>query len=229
MFWVGLMDGKGNIQVNHRHMKTLEYRLIINLCYVESNYNMLLKIAKTIGGTVRVVNNKKEVIWVVDNKETILEIIKIFLIFPPLTSRLTCQLKFLKICLKKNSINNFLDKRKLKYNNQLNIIKQLEESKIPNTYFTSWLSGFVEAKGCFYIRQNKNHSFSIELNDDFYILDNIKEFFNLSVTIKNPEKNFYTLESYKKDSLYRIISHFSYYPLLGEKSISLNKLIKYIQ
>jgi hypothetical protein len=56
------MDGNGSIQVNHSHMKSLQYRLIIKLSYLESNYNMLLNIAKTIGGKVIIVNNKKEVL-----------------------------------------------------------------------------------------------------------------------------------------------------------------------
>jgi LAGLIDADG endonuclease len=56
------MDGDGSIEVNHCHMKSLQYRLIIKLSYLESNYNMLLNIARIIGGVVRIVNNKKEVI-----------------------------------------------------------------------------------------------------------------------------------------------------------------------
>jgi hypothetical protein len=52
MFWVGLMDGQGNIQVNHKRKKSLEYRFIIKLNNLKSNYNMLINIAKTIGGNV---------------------------------------------------------------------------------------------------------------------------------------------------------------------------------
>lgn len=54
MFWVGLMDGDGSIQVNHWRKKNLQYRLIIKLSNLESNYNMLILIAKVIGGTVRI-------------------------------------------------------------------------------------------------------------------------------------------------------------------------------
>ena len=32
-FWVGLMDGNGNIQINHFRKKSLQYRLIIKLNY----------------------------------------------------------------------------------------------------------------------------------------------------------------------------------------------------
>ena len=229
MFWVGLMDGDGSIQVNHWRMKSLQYRLVIKLSYLESNYNMLLIIAKTIGGIVRIVNNKKEVIWVVDKKETIANIIDIFAIYPPLTSRLTCQLEFLKVCLKNTSVKDYLDNRKLKYFNQLNIIKQFSINNVMPSYYPSWLSGFIEAKGCFSIRVNENHSFSIGQNEDFYLLDNIKIFFNLSVMVKNPYKKVYLIESYKKETLNRIINHCTNYPLLGEKSQSLEKFIKAFQ
>jgi cytochrome c oxidase subunit 1 len=47
-FWVGLMDGNGNMQINI-NKKKLEYRLIIKLNSLKSNYNMLIIIAKTIG------------------------------------------------------------------------------------------------------------------------------------------------------------------------------------
>ena len=75
MFWVGLMDGYGKIQVNHLGEKSLQYRLIIKLSNHKSNYDMLIKIAKVLQGTVRII--KKDVIWVVDKKETIINIIKI--------------------------------------------------------------------------------------------------------------------------------------------------------
>jgi cytochrome c oxidase subunit 1 len=56
------MDGDGTIQVNHWKMKNLQYRLVIKLSNLENNYLMLVKIAKTIGGIVRIVNKKKEVV-----------------------------------------------------------------------------------------------------------------------------------------------------------------------
>ena len=49
-FWVGLMDGNGNIQINKgRKKKSLEYRLIIKLNSLKSNYNLLINIVKAIG------------------------------------------------------------------------------------------------------------------------------------------------------------------------------------
>ncbi len=230
MFWVGLMDGDGSIQVNHWRKQSLQYRLIVKLSNLEYNYSMLIKIAKVIGGTVRIVNNKKQVIWVADKKETILDIIDVFANYPPLTSRLTCQLEFLKVCLKYNSVNLYLNNRNLKYSNQLHIIKSFQAKQEANLfiphYFPSWLAGFIEAEGCFSFRVKQNHSFSIGQNDDLYLLYAIKNLFKISNMVRNPYKNFYLLEIYKKKTLNRIISHCTSYPLLGEKSQSLSKFIK---
>jgi len=224
MFFVGLMDGDGSIQVNHWRKKYLQYRFVIKFNNLKSNFNLLIKIAKVIGGTVRIVNSQKEVIWVVDKKETIIKIISIFDNYSPLTSKLQCQLVFLKTCLMKNSIEWYLSNRDLKYNNQLDLIKS-KDFIIPK-YFNSWLSGFIEAEGCFSIRIKNNHSFSIGQNNDFYLIDAIKQKFEATNKIRNSYKHFYSLEIYKKEILSKIINHCLNYPLLGEKSISLNKFIK---
>lgn len=231
MFFVGLMDGDGSIQVNHWRKQSLQYRLIIKLNNHKSNFDMLIKIAKVIGGIVRIVSSKKEkeVIWVVDQKETIIKIISIFEKYPPLTSRLQCQLVFLKTCLIEKSIDWYLSNRELKYKNQLAIIKFFENNSfIEPNYFNNWLSGFIEAEGCFSIRVNKSLSFSIGQNNDFYLINAIKLKFEISNKIRIPYKNkdFYSLEVFKKEILDKIINHCLKYPLLGEKSLSLNKFIE---
>ena len=79
------MDGDGSIQVNHWRKQSLQYRLIIKLSNHKSNYNMLIEIAKVVGGTVRITGNSINVIWLVDKKQEIEEIIKIYDSYPPLT------------------------------------------------------------------------------------------------------------------------------------------------
>lgn len=227
MFWVGLMDGDGSIQINLWKKKSLQFRFIIKLKNHKLNYDMLVNIAKVIKGTVRIVNNNNEVIWVVDKKETIFNLIYIFDKYPPLTSRLKCQLVFLKACLKDNSIDLYLKKRSLKYSDQLNIVNNFKTNcLIIPSYFPSWLSGFIEAEGCFSIRKKNNHSFSIGQNNDYYLIFAIKQFFNSTNKIRNPYKDFYCLDIYKKDILLKILNHCIYYPLLGEKSRSLNKFME---
>jgi len=228
MFWVGLMDGDGSIQVNHWRRQSLQYRLVIKLSNIKSNYNMLIKIAKVIGGSVRITGKGKDVIWVVNKKETVQEIIKIFEHYPLLTSKKICQLEFLKRCLLENSVDYYLLNRNSKYRNQSAILNSdpfgIERNSftLPN-YFKGWLSGFVEAEGCFSIRKSNNHSFSIGQNDDLYLMNAIKQFLGTTNIVRNPYRNFYLIEIYKKETLKRIINHFNNYPLLGEKAESFQK------
>ena len=246
-FWVGLMDGDGSIQVNHWREQYLQYRLIIKLSNIKSNYNMLIKIAKVVGGTVRTTSKKVDVIWVVDNKEKIEEIIRIYEIYPPLTSNKICQLAFIKTCLSQSGglvksntqatshtnrhiTKTYLLNRNMKYTRQLDIIKSrasITNSNMPS-YFKEWLSGFIEAEGCFSIRKSNNHSFSIGQSDDFYLIDAIKQYFEVTNKVRNSGAagKFYSIEVYKKEVLLKIINHCTNYPLLGEKSESLKKFSK---
>jgi hypothetical protein len=43
------MDGNGNIQINTGKNKLLEYRVIVKLNSLKSNYNLMIDIAKTLG------------------------------------------------------------------------------------------------------------------------------------------------------------------------------------
>lgn len=224
MFWVGLMDGDGSIQVNHWRKQSLQYRLVIKLSNLKSNYNMLVEVAKVVGGTVKITGKEADVIWVVNKKEEILKIIKIFDTYPPLTSKKICQLAFLKTCLTETSVEKYLSTRDTKFKEQFAIINANTNIKVP-TYFKAWLSGFIEAEGCFSILRSKTkeHSFSIGQNDDVYLIEAIKQYFEVSNKVRNPYGNFYFLEVYKKEKLAKIVAHCTNYPLLGEKLESLKK------
>jgi LAGLIDADG endonuclease/Cytochrome C and Quinol oxidase polypeptide I len=214
-FWVGLMDGDGSIQVNHWRKKYLQYRLIIKLKYNEKNIEMLNTIKLHIGG--KVVFSKKEfVLWVVDKKEDIVHIIKIFNKYSPFTFRLISQLTFMKACLNHSNIDTYFKERNLKYNNYL-----LHKVNINENYFKEWLSGFIEAEGCFCIRKKNNHSFSLAQKDEIILLEYIKNYFNIKSNIRCQKNNIWIIETYRKSSLYSIIDHCKTYPLLGEKLISL--------
>jgi hypothetical protein len=183
---------------------------------------MLIKISKVIGGTVRITGKEADVIWVVNKKEEVERIIKIYNSYPPLTSKKICQLAFLKTCLIQPSVKSYLLSRDSKYNKQSNIINSNINFKIPS-YFKEWLTGFIEAEGCFSLRKLNNHSFSIGQNDDIYLIEAIKQYFQVTNKVRNSYGNFYVLEVYKKEALHKIIEHCTNYPLLGEKLESLKK------
>ena len=118
--------------------------------------------------------------------------------------------------------------QKNKYENQNYIIENQPLTDVTSlpSYYYGWLSGFIEAEGCFSIRKNTYHSFSIGQNNDAYIINSIKIYFKIENKLRNPYDNFYLLEVYKKEKLKFIINHFLNYPLLGEKHESLKKFIK---
>ena len=221
-FWVGLMDGDGSIQVNHWRKKNLQFRLVIKLKYNIQNISMLNLIKKELKG--RVVNYKEDsVLWVVDDKKLIVNIIKIFDTFPPLTKRLRAQLVFMKDCLLHKDVDMYLRKRNNKYlvNNALSFIKD-------DSYFKEWLSGFIEAEGCFSIRKNNYHSFSIAQKDEEELINSIKIYFDIQSKVRNSKGNIWSVETHRKSTLLNIISHCNEFPLLGEKLLSFDKFKKII-
>ena len=221
------MDGVGSIQVNHKSKKNLQFRLVIQLKYLESNYRMLIQIARVVGGIVRVTKNKEKVVWVAfgDNKEAIIEIIKIFEQYPPLTSRKICQLKFLIECLNHNNVDRYLAERDNRYENQSLIYDAIF---VVPFYFPAWLAGFVEAEGCFSIGLRPR--FEIGQNNDRYLLEAIQRELDITTTrIRNPKGVFFVLTVYRTVTLLNIIDYFNKYPLLGEKLESLNTFKSYIE
>lgn len=216
-FWVGLMDGDGSIQVNHWRKITLQYRLVIKLAHCSENVEMLNLISQDIGGKVRIIKNNEYVIWVVDSRKSILKIIKIFDTYPPLTSRLQAQLNFMLECFKRNDVEWYLNSRNSKY------LTRDTSVNIDYSYFNEWLSGFIEAEGCFSIRQNNSHSFSIGQNDDKYLIDAIRNHFNIQSQTRNPYKTFWLIETYRLSTLHHIIKHCTEYPLIGQKLVSFKK------
>ena len=250
-YWVGLMDGDGSVQVNHWKSKVLQYRLVIKLKNdsEKRNTHLLERIQKSIGGCVKVENSQKNVIWVENHKKKICEIIYHFEKYPPLTSRLSFQLHFYKECMKKQDINWYLQNRLQKYNKQANpSILPIPFYNQRNGYkpYKGWLSGFIEALGCFNLRSGsfKYPSFSISKKGEPVLLQQISQFFggktkgrlvvnskqkkklypfkekryNLFVENKYHQEGLYILEIYNKDVLKKLVSHCTLYPLYGEKN-----------
>jgi hypothetical protein len=118
-------------------------------------------------------------------------------------------------CFKHGDVKKYLIDRNSKY---LTYKEFFDFSILPSYYFY-WLSGFIEAEGCFTIRKTSNGccSFSIGQKGELALLEAIKKYFGASnkITIKN--NDFYLLDIYNRASLIQIIYHCSKYPLLGGK------------
>lgn len=221
-FWIGLMEGDGSFQVNPWKYKYLQYRLVIKLKHTEANEDMLHIIAKTIGGSCRV--DKDFVIWVMNNKTNIVNTLKIFETYPPLTIKAMCGIKFMLKCLEENNMEKYLATRENKYAEQANLIatKSNINFEYPN-YWGPWLAGFTEAEGCWCIRESGSPSYSIAQKYEVVIIRAIKEFFNISSNLQFKKGDMWLIETSAKAKLEEIITFFNKYPFLGEKGVSFSK------
>jgi hypothetical protein len=57
----------------------------------------------------------------------------------------------------------------------------------------------------------------------------IANYFTVTAKVSNPYKEFFIIEVYRKEVLSVIVAHFNVYPLLGDKSQSLNKFAEQLQ
>lgn len=216
---MGLLDGEGSIQVNHWRKTSLQYRIVIKLKWNEANEKMLQQIAEVVGGTVRQDGNF--IIWVENNREKIKKILNILEKIPPLTTRLRAQIAFIHTCLKHNNVEEYIKTRDNKYDNRQQY-KPKGDIKLLD-YWSAWLSGFIEAEGCFSIRKTGIKSFSIGQKYENYLIAEIKSYFQLTCVlrlVKSKVEEYYSIETYNKESLDMIKKHFDKNPLIGEKTIS---------
>lgn len=229
-FFVGLMDGDGSIQVNHLRSKSLQYRFVIKIKNNVANHQMLLQLHKKLCiGNVRISKDGLWVLWVENSKHKMPKIMAIFDKYPPITSRLTMQYAFFKKMYFSNnvSVRDYLVIRQTKYKDFMAVQKSISRGNITTkAYFCRWFSGFAEAEGCFSVRKCGNKSFSICQKNDLYILERIKTYTNAENKIRLIKGNCFVFEVYNKSVLYFLKTHFSYYPLLGEKY---NSFVKFYQ
>lgn len=223
-FWVGLIDGDGSIQVNHWRKKNLQFRFVIKLANTEANVEMLTLLQKKLNiGNITIQKNKKFVIWVENHQQKIHKILKILKEFPPLTSRLQCQLSFFENHFQRQNVDDYLKTRHLKYQKQSQIYSAITLINISEiSYFPQWLSGFIEAEGCFTTRlpSSQNASFSIYQKGDFFLINAIRIYIGAVNNVRFvKQKNGYVLEVYRHSVFEFLINHFEKYPLLGEKKM----------
>lgn len=175
-FTVGLIDGDGNLQVNHWRHKILQFRLVIKLADKPGNYEILSNLSFIYGGNTRRIIKDEYIIWTINDQKTFSKsILPLFDKYPPLTTRIRCQLQFFRKFFLDPNTTEYFRFRSSKYSHR-------EENFILFTnppYFNNWLGGFIEAEGSFVHRTIGTISFSIAQNHDEYLLKAIRNFYDV--------------------------------------------------
>ena len=235
-YWVGLMDGLGDIQVNHVHKKILQFRFILTLDDDIENYQALVYISKNIKGTVLQNKSKKFVtLSIITSSESVeLEnLLKVFSFYPPLTQRLQCKLNFVKECLKANSVDWYLENRDKKYEDFSYGFETVRPRQ--TAYFPVWLTGYLEARGIFVYKKQKDVSyFCIRADTDKQIIEEIQRYFSVTspvCVLKKKESNediakeLFYFKTYRKTIISKIIKHIKSYPFIGSNKKKLDDFL----
>jgi len=229
-FFVGLFDGDGSCQVNHWRSKNLQFRVIVKLKNLPENEAMLKRIQAVIGGNVKYTAKDTRVQWVSDNREHISKVIlPLFSAYPPLTTRVRCQLRFMIICLNLPGTPLQNTQWYLKHRNDRFLLppKQLSIAKLMQLeYILPWISGFIEAESCFTLRRASSQviSFSIGQNTDRDLIGMFGVLLESTtvVQVKPAESGFifYEFGVSAVHSLRILHAHLENYPLMGAKAVN---------
>jgi LAGLIDADG endonuclease len=227
-FFVGLLEGDGSI-VAAKSGNRISFSFCVQLRYTEHNKTMLECIQTRIGGPKvrlsRVKNRKDMVEWKASAKKDIANIMSILEKYPLLSSRKICQLEYVKQCLENPSAEFLLQTRPNRYDNQQTLVEQYKKDFTIPHYFGPWLSGFIEAEGCF--SSTDSLALLIGQNHDWYLVNAIKNYFKSHHQIilhkdersNSCQQHFYIAMG-GHPTLTRIVNHITKYPLLGYKTVS---------
>jgi hypothetical protein len=125
-------------------------------------------------------------------------------------------------------VKRYLEMRAAKF--AATVTPRPSSSFIKQPHYAPWLSGFVEAEGCFCVRANGRCSFSIGQKHDNDILLAIRAYIGTKANVieRRGAPNFFCFETYNRASLNFLARHFTACPLLGEKREQLKVFLPYV-
>ena len=222
-FFLGLLEGDGSIQVNHWKKRTLQFRVIIKLKYTNANYAMCVSIRQKL----RIMNIHIRhgcVILVEDHRAKLQKVMNIIDRHGLLLTHRRKQYAFFKYCyvnqIRYSEYAHIKTLKDLWFGFQL-INDYTCDELLQFDIWNNWLCGFTEAEGCFSIRLNNSHSFSISQNHGSEVIGAIKHFFKVPNKIRTIS-HLYLLETYAGSVLQDIIYFYgnpSVIGLQGQKQV----------
>lgn len=220
LYWIGIMDAVGSIQVNHnKRSNKLEYNFYFKLPPGSSAKHAISHFNAYTNGILKNENyNKKTKFYVFrincDEKKFSNILDKIFNKSNfPYTSRLSCQISFAQDCLKHGK-KWYYDQRKYKYSDQNRTIENKSEEnsrlhlrKYP--FFPYWLSGFLHGKSDWKVLGNIP-TISVK-NLDIYIAEEIQYYLGMTSKPDKNKRGNYSILIRNKKSLTHLKDHLSRY------------------
>lgn len=221
-FFLGILEGDGSIQVNHWKKRYLQFRFIIKLKYTVANYDMCAKIRQNL----KIMNlhiRHGYVVMVEDDRTKISKIMEIIEKYGLLLTHRRKQYAFFKYCLNNRiSYSEYAHIKSLKdlWSGFEGIVDFKSAELLQFKHWPNWLCGFTEAEGCFCIRKNHSHSFSISQKNGYEVLSAIKNTFSIPNKIR-PTTRVHVIETYAGKVLQEIINFYS----LSDIETSLSKVL----
>jgi len=222
---VGFTDGDGCLTMYKEKKYINNWRHEFSIGLSIKDIRVLYKIKKILGcGVIRKYNNIA-IFKIKKIKHLVFFIIPIFDKYPLLTNKKRLlYLNYRNTLLKKA----FLNKKNIFNDKDIIYIKQLMENipndiynisikdlfiNIDNNFFINWIVGFTEAEGSFYFVKTNNTlraEFRLGLNDNFFLLNKIKEKLKLSrkVNLQSNSSNHYYIIAVSQLSLQNVINFF---------------------
>ena len=219
-YLVGLYEGEGFFSVSKKG-KYLTYELSIEMSI--RDVQLIYKIKELLGIGVVSFRKRKEIEMVslrIRNKDHLKNIIlPIFDKYPMLSNKQYDYLIF-----KYTLLSNIIYSKDLVEYTRNDISLNSIENIINVPYFSVWLVGFIEAKGCFSTYRNKDYwiaSFDIAQKDGDILIMAIKNYLSLSTAVYIDKTNCSKLKVTGVRSIENIIKFLSNEPvkLLGYKKL----------
>ncbi len=211
-YLAGLLEGDGQIYIPNSNPDS-KGRLIypsIQITFHTKDLPLAFQLQKIVQhGSICNIKGKKAYVWTVTNKEGQIKMIEL----------INGKLRTQKII----QFNKLIEYINLKYNTHYQT-NSIDNSSLLNN---SWLSGFIDAEGCFYLRCSEKSKYPLKLECKFELSQSktnihikyLESFANLLLT---------TLKSVKNDTQFRVrttslagnkilINYLNNYPLFSSK------------
>nr|AMQ25914.1 hypothetical protein [Torulaspora globosa] len=220
-WFIGFFEGDGSFII----VKRGDLSMVITQSY--DDLEVLNYIKNNLGFGNIIIQSKKDKTyrWII-NKQVYLKLL-IYLF----NGNMTLPLRFIKLSMFINKLNE-----KLLKNNEFSI-KIIESCKLPSLD-NAWLSGFIDAEGCFSKSKNKFYvifCLAQKYMANKYILETILNLFknltslNKGKVVQHSKENTFELRITNKFMCYGMKLYFDKYPLKTIKIIKYNEWIKFIE